>query len=376
MKLVFITVLAVCFFGYDFVDAQGDPFYAERRASLGNSQTWKGKNGKAFRGTFLKFEADTVFVMKDRGDTLYEIALDNLHEDTKKWFLGEWEKREAERKGREDKKAGIAPKGVKLVPGKVLDMRRGGLVDATGFRLVEDGKANRSIVPNFNQSDYGKKASDCVPNSFAMFVAWWDVSGWLKIEEKEDDYIERVEWIHQRLARKMGTRNNSGTSVWGAADELTDFFTDEVKSKVAFTYEIVEDYRPENLAQYVKGANCTVLCVSTFYGRRAHGGHAVALKSLSEDGTIEFNTWGQAMKGKLKAVPDSEKYKRVRVTDEKGRMTQEVIKLPQYEIELINRTTLPEWFVNNEVRFVLHPEQVDNLVVLTPYLPVEKVGAE
>lgn len=346
-----------------------------REVLLQDVQTWKGKNGKAFRGTFLKFENNMIYVMKDRGDTIYEVDVDNLHEDTRVWFMKEWGKRETARKVKEGKVAGVMPR-VKLVSGKVQDMRRGGLVDTTGFRLVEEEKANRSIVPNFNQSDYGKKASDCVPNSFAMFVAWWNVSGWLKIEEKENDYIKRVEWIHQRLARKMGTRNNSGTSVWGAGDELTDFFTNEVKSKVAFTYEIVEDYRPENLARYVKGANCTVLCVSTFYGKRSQGGHAVALKSLSEDGTIEFNTWGYEMKGKLKAVPDSEKDKRVRVMDEKGRMTQKVIKLPQYEIELINRTTLPEWFVNQEVRFVMDPEQTDNLVVLTPYLPIEKEGAE
>jgi hypothetical protein len=112
------------------------------------------------------------------------------------------------------------------------------------------------------------------------------------------------------------------------------------------------------------------LLISTYYGSRYKSGHAVAVKKLDEDGTIEFNTWGLSLKGKLKAIPKSEKEKRISFITEEGKRGSKVVKLPQYEIELINKTELPDWFVGSEARFVLDPERWDQLLVLTPYIAI------
>ncbi len=365
LKPIVVTILMILFLKCDFVYAQ----FNERVKSLNENQTWIGKNGQGFRGFFIKREGDILTVAKENGGKIYKLDMNNLHPKTKKWFLGEWEKKEAIRNRELNKGGKIKPQGVKLSAGVVIDLNRFPIINSTGFKLVDEKKAPRSLIPNFNQSDYGKKTSDCVPNSYAMFLAWWHLRDWVKISKKRD-FQDKVDWIHQRLARTMRTRNNSGTGMNKSAGGLTKFFTDEMKSKAAFTFQRVEDYRPENMYQYVKGANCTVLSLSIFNDRKYSGGHAVTLKSMAKDGTLEFNTWGLSLKGKLKVIPDSEIKKKIYFWTPEGRRKLKIIKLAQYEIELINRTDLPDWFVNAEKRFVLDPEKWDGLAVLTPYLPI------
>lgn len=376
MKCLFAAILMTFASACGFAYAQfGDGPFEEEPKRLEDVQMWVGKNGKGFRGVFLRREGDVLVIMKDGSDKIYRVKIENLSEKTKAWFVDASNARqEAKRVGEGGLPQSKIPevKGVKLVPGKVIDLDRALRVDSSGYRLVDEKGVDRSIIPNFNQADYGSKSSDCVPNSYAMFVAWWHVRKWVNVPQKDRNFGDKVDWIHKRLARCLKTRNNSGTSVRDNPEELTKFFKEEVKSDAAFTFQAVMDYRPENLEKFTKGANGTILLLSTYNGSRYQGGHAVALKSISKDGVVKFNTWGLDLKGKLKVIPKSEKEIRKWIWTEEGRHKRVRVKIPSYEIELMNRVDLPEWFVNDEVRFTLEVEKRDQLVVLTPYLPVKK----
>lgn len=355
-------------------------------AILSKERVWVGQNGRILRGKFVRLHRDDIYI-RIKGGKIVRVSILNLSDKTWKWFDRAWKakrKLEEERKKRTKNGTVVEPKPlpkvtpkntIKLQAGKIIHLNYFPDVDTSGFKSIPPEKATRLNLPNYNQSDYGKKASDCVPNSYAMFVAWWHINKWINVPGRERNFSDKVDWIHKRLARHMGTRNNSGTDNRKNIRGLQKFFSDEVKAHAAFTMEQIVDYRPENLAKHTKGANCTVLMLTIYYGRKNEGGHAVALKRVHPDGTLEFNTWGCSLKGKLKVLP-GEKVKAHSVGPRKFVGGKEVISklmLPRYEIEISTPSDLPDWFKNNDGRFILDASEYDQLMVLTPYIPSSPV---
>ncbi len=118
-----------------------------------------------------------------------------------------------------------------------------------------------------NQSDFGQKASDCVPSPFCNFLLWWDQEKMLEIP-KRGDFEKKAEWVHTKLARYCGTRNTAGTSVVEAKFGLMEYFRDELGDLATLRCHTDFDLRPENLARYTVGANATMLEMTTI---RANG---------------------------------------------------------------------------------------------------------
>jgi len=327
---------------------------------------WKGKNGKVINAIFLSRSGDTLLLQIKGREKPTPVKIDGLSRETRAWFercikardaVNAQNKKDREARQKMPKNSSLAKKIV-LPEGQVKEVSIGKKLDILNRKLAPLERVNRRNIPNFDQGEYGKKASDCVPNSYAMFIGWWHASGWVKMPESRKAFGEQVGWLHDRLARCMKTRNNSGTRANDIAEHLQKFFQDEMKTPVAFTHSFDYDYRPENLAKYVQGANATVLYLTTYSGRKKQGGHAVTVKNLEADGSIEFNTWGMSLTGKLKLIPG-----------EKSKSFELRKMMPVYEIELSKGTVLPDWFVNEERRFVLEASEYDCLSVLTPYLP-------
>ncbi|MBK1856199.1 hypothetical protein JO972_14605 [Verrucomicrobiaceae bacterium 5K15] len=364
-----LTLLGLMLWAGTSADVRADGRLSPRLPEwnqLNEYRPWTGKNGRVLTAKFMHRKDDTLFLMIRGREAPTPVNINGLSSTTRLWFERCIKQRDAERIRRDkrramqaaEKKAPGGPTSLKLRPGQVVEVSADKKVEVAGRSEVPHDQVTRRNVPNFNQADYGKKASDCVPNSYAMFISWWHTSGWVKMPESRKAADKQVDWLHDRLSRRMKTRNNSGTRASRLAENMQQFFREEMHTPVAFTHRFDYDYSPENLAKYTQGANATVLYVTTYSGRKKQGGHAVTLKIAKPDGSIEFNTWGMSLTGKIKRIPGEES------------MSYELRKkIPSYEIELDVGTRLPEWFIDQEQRFVLEASEYDCISVLTPYLP-------
>lgn len=289
---------------------------------------WTGINGKTFTGAYMGTDKKTgKYSFALEGGKTYLIDPKNLSEQDLEWLDFE------------------------LHPEKEP---KPNATDPDAF--LPDPKFDRTVFPTINQSDYGSKASDCVPSSFCNFVLWWDMEGYLPID-KRGGFDKKAEYIHSRMARYFKTRNTAGTDLRDAKEGAKAYFEKEV-SELA-TVRVLSDYNcdPDNLRRYTTGPNATLLGVSVYYGRKAEGGHVVALSQVEDNGDLVIYTWGARIRGRLKVIEKDLRLP-MATTSKTGH---------KYEIEFMNKGDLPEWMIDYEVRFEIDPGSWDGLMVISPY---------
>lgn len=308
-------------------------------AEVWNERIWTGKNGKIFRGVYYRPVEDGKYLFYLMKGTPIKVDPANLIESDRK-LIEDHERKVAEQKksalARENAEPGTSPSDFKPEP----------IVD-------------RSTIPIIDQGKYGNKASDCVPSSFCNFLLWWDQQEYIAID-KRGDFDRKAEWIHTRVGRYFKTRNNSGTSLEDAQKGFTKYFQRDLTETATFKYMVVRDCSPKNLARFTKGTLATMLRVTIFYGDKAEGGHWVALTKASENGEIQFNTWGKAMKGKLVEVPGKTEQPRPQ-----GQPNE--IALKRYKIEITDQASLTANMITYDIRFEIIPANYDFLNIVAPY---------
>ncbi len=219
---------------------------------------------------------------------------------------------------------------------------------------------DRTLIPVLDQSKYGTKASDCLPNSYAAFFLWWDQSGQVPIP-KGKDFDAKAQWIHRELSIRCGTRNNSGTEFEDTRKGIREYFKKYHQDRFKVAMTTIYDISPASLAKHTAGSTATVLCLSTYQGRRLRrsnaGYHAVSLMNVEDDGRIELTTWGIHLKGKMTPMPEEDIPRNARFPRGTPRVIYEIVFDPDCEF--------PDWFKKNNYRFLVDPSNYSCLEMLT-----------
>lgn len=218
-------------------------------------------------------------------------------------------------------------------------------VPPRGWQLVGWEKSNRDHIQNFNQSDYGKKWTDCVPNSMVNSFKWWHNRDLFQLPKKLD-YEKQVHWLHVELAKLSSTGMNSGTSLKALAKAMAKFSQKHLAAKFLFPLFEVPEIDPKKLTFYTTNNAAAILTLSVFYGSDYISGHAVTLTSAKPDGSIKFTTWGHKFSGKL--IP------------QQGNPG-------SYDIELYNQNELPNSFIKYEINFKHLAKERDSFYICLPY---------
>lgn len=217
---------------------------------------------------------------------------------------------------------------------------------------------DRAKVPLLNQGDFGTLTNNCVPNAFAAFLLWWDQQGVLEVPHRGDLHAKAV-WLHQRLTEYCDTTESAGTSTRDAQRGLRTYFQHHLGDVAALHVGIDFDCSPANLARYPVGLAACLLNVTVYYGDIRQGGHYVALIGAKPDGTLSFRTWGLDLRGKLRALDDHPESVAHGPRD---------VPATRREIDFINASSLPAWFRQLRVRFVVDPAEWNGLIVAVPYV--------
>ncbi len=231
-----------------------------------------------------------------------------------------------------------------------------------GYEHINKANLDRSKIPSLDQGKYGNKASDCVPNSYAMFLMWWDQFSNLQIPRGRD-FDDKAEWIHKELARAFVTRNNSGTSYAKAQEGMRQYFERRHEGVALFKDYREYDIRPTTLAKYTVDSALTVLSLSIYYGDDYDGGHAVSVLRVDENGAIDFNTWGQKFSGQIVSIGPL-------ANNEYPPSGAPNVPRERFEIKLSPLNNIPQWMKDREVRFILDPMRWDSLLVMIPYVKI------
>lgn len=300
---------------------------------------WRITGQPSFRGRYTETSEDGRLIrITDPQGELRTVEIRRLHEDDRKYLTdlraSEIDASEADRADGRGIFAGFKP-----VPAM-----------------------NREQIPVISQGDFGSKASDCVPSSLCNFLLWWDKEGYLKIP-KRGDFHDKADWVHTRVARYCGTRNNSGTYTDDATKGFRKYFTKDIEDLATLNIHIDHDIQPENLARYTMGDQATMLGMTIRQRPSRDSGHWVALLDAKPDGSIIFNTWGAQFRGKIVPLEKSE---------EKIRRQGQTVSATTYRIEITNQDDLPDWFRNSERELILNPENWDYLYILRPYVYAEE----
>ena len=317
---------------------RADPF-ATPEPGLHEPVAWKGKNGRAIRAVFATEHEGVIHVVEDGTGKSYQLKRETLAPETLEWYL---------RALAATQNPGTPAPAPATTPGEA----------PAGFVALDAANLDRNKIPTLDQGTYGHKASDCVPNAYAMCFMWWDVNSSLKIPRGRD-FDDKAEWIHKELSRNFGTRNNRGTYYRDVDEGLVELFAERFGETAAFTAHRTYDVRPATLAPLVSGANATILCLSLFNGEDYDGGHAVTVLNLKEDGSIEFNTWGRKFTGKIITLGPL-------AADERPAV--DSAPKERFEIKLDAPDDVPQWMKDRKLRFVLDPTRWDNLHVVTPFV--------
>lgn len=162
----------------------------------------------------------------------------------------------------------------------------------------EQDRVNRRLIPNSNQSQFGKGvAGNCVPNSFAHYVIWWDSEGFLAIPKTFKKEDQKYEWVHEELEKAFKTRP-SGTKGSELTEGMQAFFGKHYKDRAEITTFSLAP-TAKNLSDAASGYNAAVLCLSIYNQGKPEDNHAVTLVEADEQGNISFITWGYRWEGRV-----------------------------------------------------------------------------
>lgn len=223
---------------------------------------------------------------------------------------------------------------------------------------------DRAKVPLLKQGEVGKLTNNCLPNTLAAFLLWWDQQGVLGVPHQGDPSIKAA-WLHERLTDYCATSETAGTSTRNARRGLRSYFERHLAGTAALRVETDFDCTPANLARYPVGLAACLLNITVYHGDIKQGGHFVTLLNATPDGTLRFRTWGLDFQGKLRVLPPSPANPVARLGKEPAVCR---------EIDLGNTAQLPKWFRQLRIRFVLDPAEWNGITVAVPSLYQKQPG--
>lgn len=317
---------------------------------LSDEVLWTGKNGRSIRAVYAVEHLDVINVIEAGTQKHFQLKRETLSPETLDWYLRARARAEY-MKQVEDEAGAITPEADTKPANPLLE-------PPPGYESLAPAKLDRTEIPTLDQAKYGHKASDCVPNAYAMFFMWWDEHANLKIPRGRN-FDDKAEWIHKELARAFGTRNNRGTYYDDVDSGLTEFFERRYADTATIKAHREYDIRPASLAPHVAGGHATILCLSVHHGEKYEYGHAVSVLNLNADGIIEFNTWGQKFTGRIVSTGPLDPKERPAVSGAPSE---------RYEIVLDASNDLPQWMKDREVRFLMDPTRWDNLHMVVPFV--------
>lgn len=167
----------------------------------------------------------------------------------------------------------------------------------TMVKPVELTAADRFSLPSFDQSQFGSRDADCVPNAFANFVFWWHDHGVLALKAPTDR-ARMVQNAHTRLARLCRTSNSAGTGLVELISGAQAYIAGE-QGELAIKGEARSFAGLVDLQKAMRPDMAVVLGVRL---RRGAGldprGHAVSLVALdAATRTATLHTWGERLSG-------------------------------------------------------------------------------
>ncbi len=315
-SFLFITALA-CLQSITFADITGE-------------RVWTGKNGNTFLGTYANIEPDgKILFLLSRGKVV-RVAPENLAESD-----------------------------LELIETHRLPPAENAPTSGDLSKFLPDPNLSRANIPVINQSDYGNKASDCVPSSFSTFLLWWDQNNYIPID-KRGDFPKKAQYIHTRTSRYFSTHNNKGTSHDDMHEGIGKYFSKDLEDIAAYRIATVYDCDAETLARFTQGSLATMLSLSVYHDGDYKAGHMVALADANPDGNIVIHTWGKAMKCKLVLVGEQ----RFPHWDANGSASAEA---SHYRLVFTSPDALPQWMIDQKVTFEIVPQSRDCLFIAAPY---------
>ncbi len=299
-------------------------------ADISGERVWTGKNGATFLGTYANIEPDGKILFLLSSGKATRVSPDNLSEPDMELI-----KNHRSPPAENDSKTGDLSK---FLPEPIL---------------------SRANIPVVNQSDYGNKASDCVPSSFSTFLLWWDQNNFIPID-KRGDFARKAQYIHTRTSRYFSTHNNKGTSHDDMHEGIGKYFSKDLGDIAAYRIATVYDCDAGTLARFTQGSLATMLSLSVYHDGDYKAGHMVALADADPDGSLVIHTWGKAMKCKLDLVEEQ----RFPHWDANGSASAQA---SHYRLVFTSPDALPQWMIDQKVTFEIVPRNHDCLFVAAPY---------
>lgn len=164
-------------------------------------------------------------------------------------------------------------------------------------KAAELTAADRLSVPSFDQSQFGSRDADCVPNAFANFVFWWHDHGVLALKAPAER-ARMVQNAHTQLARLCRTSNSAGTGLVELISGAQSYIAAE-QNELALQGEARSFTSLTELQRAIRPDMAVVLGVRLRRGAALDPrGHAVSLVAFDAPSlTSTLHTWGERMSG-------------------------------------------------------------------------------
>lgn len=319
-------------------------------APLDEERLWTGKNGKSFRGIFIRVvENGAKAEIASNTGKVFTIDIDNLIAGDRLLIRSAMAKKKA---AEDEAKARKEAKKDK----KEVDEDE----EPEGFKRPP--VTPRATLIAVDPDDVGSRKSDPVLNTLWQFVCWWDARDILPIPKK-GDAEDRMEWAHERLARYCRVR--SGTSVIRprqALEGLAEYFEENLANLATVNLALDTDFNPETLQRYCDGINAVTLKMTMTYagGSREYTACA-ALESIDEKGNAVLHVWGQR--------------KNARITIKDRRPNRAVFRAEylsqassSYTVTFDNLDGIPDHIRKQKPSFLLDPNDHDVVILAKPHL--------
>ncbi|MEP4078891.1 hypothetical protein [Haloferula sp.] len=199
---------------------------------LTSERLWKGTNGNAFRGIYIKTIADGQKVeIASSSGKIFTVALENLSEPDRKLIL-----------------AGSA---------KPANPTK----DQTPGEFKPLPPIDRPSIANAPNKNDGLKWPNSITQAVGGFFYLWDVSGLIEIPRR-GDASKKCDWLIDKLKRKISPRNAKLSSHDEIMEGMADYFESELKEVATYRFHLVVNPTPERMAEFTEAGDACFIKIS------------------------------------------------------------------------------------------------------------------
>lgn len=318
--------------------------FAAHGEDLNSERIWTGRNGKVFRGTFMRvIPGEEKIQILSVSNEVFTIDIANLSE-----------------------------KDAKLVLEKPDDIpANADHGDPSLFK--PEPPLDRTAFVFFAQEKLGMSWRSAT-EAASTTIFWWDLQGWIPIPRRGDE-AKKQSWVLNRLERFTDPRGTTAARTQDLMNGLADYFDDELDGIATYRIRLIHEQTPENLVKYVTGGN---LCI--IYTRVGSYGVWFPVLEAQADGSLTLGCDGKVIRAKLAAGGKKPGYStrfQVEIPLPRGGKSaytkQITVPEPSAQIVVQNQEELPDWIRETDMQFTISPR--DPMIVLRPYLYVKEGDA-